>query len=734
MKERIIREANLAPVIMQGYSRRFADKWYEAKKKDTKKYRGKYSKKTLRIAHSKGYLASTMDRYRITRDGLSKETLISDLDYLHLKPFNSSFSKWIDDIITSNYVLLEHRDMCRNVYYSIVQRNGQTLVLPIEPRATECTSEDILDLLKEKQQIELRPSHWKSKRARYQISLVDEKLLINGHAVDKKLFSDLVLALKANYVVADPVSIQYPNAHKVDVDHIIKFWLANDTDDGFPILEAEINFYYDQNEIVKGSFVHRRKRKGFLIDPVDGRFEIDGDAYYVPEWSSIIEKICGVCNSLKQLTYFTMSVALQPNSEVKIVYFDSNPILPSVRFGDRLNNYLIDKANIRKAKILTAKERINEIKNILIDKFVLHFARKGIRPYMQRIWDSAIKDDLLHTKGATLKEKIWCWKRGFYSYRLWQYGINENNYKEFLSDYDYLWLNRINGDYQKWVNDKTTYRYAMDSCKEYVPKYYFSVFKRNGNAEIARMPDCPDDISADFEAVIDLLKRERKLAFKASAGTHGDGFYCLAYDYDKYFVNGKESTESEVIDVLKGQSSSYIITEYVVMHEYLRNIYPESVNTIRVMVVNEHGYDPKIMQTYMRIGSSKTGFTDNVGYGGICAKIEKETGKLYKPQTIAAHRFYDCPTHPDSNVKIEGYLPNWDVLRKSVLEIARQLGELEYLGFDVVLTETGICVIEINIHQDLHQIADATDEMKSFFQKKIHNKMKQYKILEEEYV
>ena len=158
------------------------------------------------------------------------------------------------------------------------------------------------------------------------------------------------------------------------------------------------------------------------------------------------------------------------------------------------------------------------------------------------------------------------------------------------------------------------------------------------------------------------------------------------------------------------------------MHEELRKIYPGSVNTIRVMVVNEHGYDPKIMQTYMRIGSSSTGFTDNVGYGGICAKIEKETGRIYQPQTISKHVFYDCPVHPDTNTEISGYLPNWEELRKAILSISGYLGELEYLGFDVVLTETGVCVLEINIHQDLHKVADFTDEMKEFFNKKIENK------------
>ena len=161
----------------------------------------------------------------------------------------------------------------------------------------------------------------------------------------------------------------------------------------------------------------------------------------------------------------------------------------------------------------------------------------------------------------------------------------------------------------------------------------------------------------------------------------------------------------------------------VAMHDDLKRIYPKSVNTVRVMVVNRKGYDPKIMQTYMRIGSSSTGFTDNVGYGGICVMIDKETGQLYRPETISKHVFHDCPVHPDTGTPIAGYLPHWELLRKTVLDIARYLGELEYLGFDVAITNEGLCILEINIHQDLHKVADFTDEMNEFFSRKIRNKM-----------
>ena len=67
-----------------------------------------------------------------------------------------------------------------------------------------------------------------------------------------------------------------------------------------------------------------------------------------------------------------------------------------------------------------------------------------------------------------------------------------------------------------------------------------------------------------------------------------------------------------------------MITEYIEMHRDLKKIYPGSVNTIRIMVINKTCFEPKIVQTYMRIGSSKTGVTDNIAYGGLAAYVDKE--------------------------------------------------------------------------------------------------------------
>ena len=84
-------------------------------------------------------------------------------------------------------------------------------------------------------------------------------------------------------------------------------------------------------------------------------------------------------------------------------------------------------------------------------------------------------------------------------------------------------------------------------------------------------------------------------------GSYADGFYRMEYAGGKYLINGDEMTEDEIKNMIEGFKSIYVITEYLFMHKDLKKIYPYSVNTIRVAVVNQSAYEPKIMQTYMRI-------------------------------------------------------------------------------------------------------------------------------------
>ncbi len=628
---------------------------------------------------------------------------ISASEYKYLLPHNNFFSKWLEDIPTSERVLYKHSKHFNKTYFSIIRRDRSFLILKNGDENREYSYKDIVSLLKEKGELELRPAVWNSKKDKYFLKYQGDTFFINEKEQSNERLHEIIKELICNYVVIE----------KLHADKYIKLYIANGKK-GSTILGA----YYNSNE----------ESEALPVDLNDGKYHED-KPIVIPEWDKIIQEIKLIAKDLDQLTFFSVSISLIEGS-FKIINFNDSPKLPEGKISECLNNYLKQRYKSKKKNRINKNKVKPTIKKAIIffaDKLLMLFARKGIRPYMQRLWVRSVLNDFLSSKGS-IKRKVWAWNRGFLSFRIHQYGLNNDNYKEFLSDYDYHWLNRINNEYQKWINDKTTFRYVMEPFKKHLPDYYFSICKKNNELSITKMPDCPDMYTKDFDGIFKLLEDKRKLALKSSRGTHGDGFYCLLFDNNKYYINDKEMTKMQIINFISGFKSPYIVTEFIEMNTQLKKIYSKSVNSIRVMVINRNGYNPKIMQTYMRIGSSKTGYTDNIGYGGVCVNIDMDSGEMYKPEILVNHFYEDCEFHKDTGVKIEGVIPNWEIIKKGVFNICRWMPELEYLGFDIAVTDDSFKIIEINIHQDLHKVAHYSTEIKEFFKEKISMKKEQCNI------
>ncbi len=717
--KKVKRENELWSIMRHGYSRGMAISWRKAVMRDNRNNAKRYGRSALDDIHRRGYLSQSIKTYDLLNDRSDK--YVTDFEYMFLSPYNNNFSKWIGDIITTNRILKRQSEHCRKVYFSIFQRRGGQIILSKgEDYDRPCTVQDVIDLLISKGRVELRPAFWESKSARYELSYEKEMIFINGQTGrdDQARLRRLINGLQSNYVVAECVDTQFAFSPKLSGRHYIKFWLSNDAGEEPQILDYELN--------VKAA---GRSWANCSVEE-DGSFALGDEKFFVPGWQAVCTELLQTARELDLLDYFTVSIALDDKGGFTFLHFSAKPYRKKSRISQKHNDYLRSKAADAKERMgeITMKMRWEDLKRRRHYSYLQKIGRKGIRPYMQQLWLDQMESDRQNTTTTTLAQKKWCWERGFLSFRIEQYGLTEENYKKFLSDYDYHWLNRINNIYQLWVNDKTTFRLVLDPFADYIPKYCFAITKRRGAPHISRMWDCDEDVQPNLKGILTMLERKGKLAMKPSSGTHGDGFYCLAYEDGKYTVNGEETTADQLWQIIAQRKSFYVITEYINMHPMLKAIYPKSVNTVRVMVINSHGYDPKIMQTYMRIGSSTTGFTDNVGYGGICVMVDSETGELHDPETIAEHRFHPCPVHPDTGTPIAGFLPNWQEIREKVLDICRYLGELEYLGFDIAITEEGFQVIEINIHQDLHKVATHSQEIKDFFAEKIRIKKSIYKL------
>jgi len=325
-------------------------------------------------------------------------------------------------------------------------------------------------------------------------------------------------------------------------------------------------------------------------------------------------------------------------------------------------------------------------------------------------------------KSFSLKDRKWAYKRGFWPFRIQQYGLTEENYKGIFSDRDYFYLYPINNRYSRWIDDKLTMKYVFAPFDRFMPRYYFHIMK---DRDIMKLMDCPKELKPDVESIILLLENKGLLAAKMASGTYGIGFYKLEYKDGSYLANKKSYTRDEFGKFLLSLDN-YIITEFVEMHPDLKKINPESVNTIRVTVINEHGNDTIIPFAFMRIGTKRSGVVDNVAKGGMVCKIDVKTGRFYDGQVLKNHVYENVEYHPDTHERLEGVVPNWELVKKTILQMSEYCPQLKWLGYDIAITADGFSIIEINSHHGLHKAHEYPPEVSNFLFSELEKKKKKY--------
>ena len=196
-------------------------------------------------------------------------------------------------------------------------------------------------------------------------------------------------------------------------------------------------------------------------------------------------------------------------------------------------------------------------------------------------------DDIFRNKKSPISQKLWAQKRGFFSDSLKLLGLNDNNYQDYLSDFDYYWLHPINGAYSKWIDDKLTFRYILQPFSGYLPEYYYHIYR----GEILRLMDCPPGYQNNLQDAIQLLHAKGALAVKLPSAEYGKGFNKLAHEQGVYSINAepasREAVEEFIASLLKNAGTEYIITEYLQSHNDLKKICPQPASVLRIDLIRE---------------------------------------------------------------------------------------------------------------------------------------------------
>jgi len=141
---------------------------------------------------------------------------------------------------------------------------------------------------------------------------------------------------------------------------------------------------------------------------------------------------------------------------------------------------------------------------------------------------------------------------------------------------------------------------------------------------------------------------------------------------------------------------------------WLRAAFPFSTNTIRVVtMVDPETQEPFIAGAYHRIGTKKSSPVDNNFLGGLTCRINLESGTLGPGVAPYEHApdFKDLvfhSRHPDTDSPIEGEaISRWNEVVQTALIAAYKTSFLLYVGWDMVVTDKGVVIIEGNSHTDI---------------------------------
>lgn len=337
--------------------------------------------------------------------------------------------------------------------------------------------------------------------------------------------------------------------------------------------------------------------------------------------------------------------------------------------------------------------------------------------------------------------KKWAIERGFYPGRVRLLGLTEENYKDFMPDYQYFMLHPLNNHFLKWL-DKTTLKYVLNSngCESTMPEYYLYV---ENNDDYTYLMDCPQHIKRDKDFIFNLLKEKKVLAIKPNSGTSGGlGFIKLELREDGLYENNVK-IDMERYEVILKHLQNNIVTEYCKQHDELAKFWDASECTLRVIMCKlprEQHYDTPewlCIVSMARFGTSISGGTSNQSAGGISMGFDFETGE-YNGNGVMYKHFSDrfnfkeevgIHTHPDSGLTWKGNkLPNWDVVKEEINRLCQHVSSLDYLGLDIIITNDGMKLCEINSHPSLsdEQIMCwptlSNEKARKFFESKGYNK------------
>lgn len=331
------------------------------------------------------------------------------------------------------------------------------------------------------------------------------------------------------------------------------------------------------------------------------------------------------------------------------------------------------------------------IQELIKDGFVLKSAKLYLSALDNEEKTPYIKKDVMR----------WAHSNGFLARDVGGLGITENNKHLYLSHYQYAKCYPLNNWQRIWINDKLTTYYMLrgSNFSNLMPSYYF-YYDRNG---IRELPDNPFPGEQSVDAIVKTLKTIGALACKPNNGQTGVGFKAFEIINKKFFVNGEEKTRCELKRIIEDSKNS-------IYTELLEPAYPHSlinplIHTVRIMVLNEEGNNPYILNnstirysTRTILGSNNPfSYKMNADTYGLYSSVNLNNGIIGEEnRKLYTDHYENVETHPISGHPLRTKIENHEKLVDVIKGISKYLFGIEWMGFDLCFSTNGVKIMEIN--------------------------------------
>lgn len=153
--------------------------------------------------------------------------------------------------------------------------------------------------------------------------------------------------------------------------------------------------------------------------------------------------------------------------------------------------------------------------------------------------------------------------------------------------------------------------------------------------------------------------------------------------------------------------TEFIVEEFLQQSEEFMSFNPDSLNTVRVWVLESEAGEPEVIGAYLRVGRAGVAI-DNASAGGIMFPIDIGSGELLPGlMKHSPHREF-IREHPDHHSKIAGHrLEEWQAIARVSCAVVARLPKTRFAGLDVAMTEQGPVLVETNVSPDKDGAAHA---------------------------